>query len=190
MSSQLARYVIGISGATGAAYAVRLLEELARRASIETHVVVSEWARTIISHETELEPEDVEGLADHSYRPDELTAPIASGSFATAGMLIVPCSMKTLSAVANSYAGDLISRAADVTLKEGRPLLLLVQETPLHLGHLRLMARAAEIGATVFPPLPVFYGRPKTIEDLVAATVGRALARIGLENDLYQRWQG
>jgi 4-hydroxy-3-polyprenylbenzoate decarboxylase len=190
MANQVSRYVVGMSGGTGAVYGIRLLEELARQPSIETHLVVSKWARTIIAQETDLAIEQVERLADHVYGPDELTAPIASGSFATAGMLIAPCSMKTLSAVANSYAAELIGRAADVTLKEGRPLLLLVQETPLHLGHLRLMARAVEIGAIVFPPLPVFYGRPKTIEDLVGATVGRALARIGLENDLSQRWKG
>ena len=190
MSDPAARYVIGMSGATGAVYGIRLLEELAKRPSIETHLVVSKWARTIVSHETDVAPDKLERLADHSYAPDDLTAPIASGSFATAGMIIAPCSMKTLSAVANSYAADLISRAADVTLKEGRPLLLLVQETPLHVGHLRLMVGAAEIGAIVFPPVPAFYGQPKTVAELVDATVGRALARIGVENDLYRRWQG
>jgi 4-hydroxy-3-polyprenylbenzoate decarboxylase len=188
MDDPAARYIIGMSGATGAVYTIRLLEELARRPSVETHLVVSKWARAIISHETELTAEKVESLADYSYAHDDLAAPIASGSFATSGMIIAPCSMKTLSGVANSYAADLISRAADVTLKEGRPLLLLVQETPLHAGHLRLMVRAAEIGAIIFPPVPAFYAQPKTIEDLVGATVGRALARIGLENDLYHKW--
>ena len=136
----------------------------------------------------------VEALADHTYAPDEITAPIASGSFfgghATGGMVIAPCSIKTLSAIVNSYAADLVSRAADVTLKEGRPLVLVVRETPLHLGHLRLMVRAAEIGAIIFPPIPAFYGRPQTVAELVDATVGRVLARVGVESDLYARWQG
>ena len=190
MGDQVARYVIGMTGATGAIYGIRLLEVLAKRPSVETYVVVSKWARTIIPHETDVSPDQVENLADHSYSPDDLTAPIASGSFTTAGMVIAPCSMKTLSAVANSYAADLISRAADVTLKEGRPLLLVVQENPLHLGHLRLMVRAAEIGSIVFPAVPTFYGKPATVAEMVDATVGRMLARIGVENDLYQRWQG
>ena len=184
------RLIVGISGASGATYGVRLLEALAERPEIETHLVVSPIARQIMAHETGRAVAQVEALADHVHAPDDLAAPIASGSFATHGMAIAPCSIKTLSAVAHSYAADLMSRAADVTLKEGRPLVLLVRETPLHLGHLRLAVRAAEIGAVIFPPVPAFYGRPQTIADLVDGTVGRVLARLGVENDLFTRWQG
>lgn len=127
-------------------------------------------------------------MADHAYQPDDLSACIASGSFQTHGMLIVPCSIKTLSGVANAYAENLIQRAADVCLKEGRPLLLAVRETPLHSGHLRLMSEAAAAGAIIFPPNPTFYNQPQTIDDLVNATVGRMLGRIGIENQLYQPW--
>jgi 4-hydroxy-3-polyprenylbenzoate decarboxylase len=184
------RLVIGVSGASGAIYGIRLLEVLAERPEIETHLVVSQTARLVIAHESDLTTAQVEALADHAYPPDDLRAPIASGSFVTDGMVIAPCSIKTLSAVANSYAADLMSRAADVTLKEGRPLMLLVRETPLHLGHLRLMARAAEIGAVIFPPIPAFYGHPQTVAELVDTTVGRVLARLGVDNELYTRWEG
>jgi 4-hydroxy-3-polyprenylbenzoate decarboxylase len=184
------RLIIGISGASGAIYGVRLLEVLAERPEIETHLVVSQAARLIIAHETERTVAQIEALADHAYAPDDLTAPIASGSFATDGMVVAPCSIKTLSAIANSYAADLMSRAADVMLKEGHPVVLVVRETPLHLGHLRLMVRAAEVGAVIFPPVPAFYGRPQTVAELVDATVGRALARMGVENELYTRWEG
>lgn len=182
--------VVGISGASGAIYGIRLLEVLAERPEIETHLVISRTARLVIARETDRTIAQVEALADHAYDPDDLTAPIASGSFATSGMLIAPCSIKTLSAVANSYAADLMARAADVTLKEGRPLVLLVRETPLHLGQLRLMARAAEAGAIIFPPVPAFYARPQTVAEIVDTTVGRALARLGVENTLYTRWKG
>ncbi len=182
------RLVVGISGASGAIYGVRMVELLAERPEVETHLVISAPARLTIAYETSWAAEQVEALADHAHAPDDLVAAIASGSFATAGMVIAPCSIKTLSAVANSYAADLISRAADVTLKEGRPLVLLVRETPLHLGHLRLMARAAEIGAVIFPPIPALYGQPQSIADLIDATVGRVLARLGIDNQLYTRW--
>jgi 4-hydroxy-3-polyprenylbenzoate decarboxylase len=181
---------IGISGASGAIYGIRLLEVLAQRPEIETHLVITQTARLVIAQETDLAVAQVEALADHIYAPGDLTAPIASGSFATSGMVIAPCSIKMLSAVANSYAADLVSRAADVTLKEGRPLILLVRETPLHLGQLRLMVQAAEAGAVIFPPVPAFYGRPQTVADIVDGTVGRVLARLGLENELYTRWEG
>jgi 4-hydroxy-3-polyprenylbenzoate decarboxylase len=184
------RLIVGISGASGAVYGIRVLEILAERAEVETHLVVSQTARVVIGHESDLSLAQVEALADHVYSPYDLTAPIASGSFAADGMVIAPCSIKTLSAVANSYAADLMSRAADVTIKEGRPLVLVVRETPLHLGHLRLMASAAEIGAVIFPPIPAFYGRAQTVADLVDTTVGRVLARLGVENELYARWQG
>jgi 4-hydroxy-3-polyprenylbenzoate decarboxylase len=182
--------VVGISGASGAVYGIRLLEVLAQRPKIETHLVITQIARLVIAQESDRAVAQIEALADYAYAPGDLTASIASGSFATGGMVIAPCSVKTLSAVANSYAADLVSRAADVTLKEGRPLALLVRETPLHLGHLRLMARAAEAGAIIFPPVPAFYGRPQTVTEIVDGTVGRVLARMGLENDLYTRWEG
>jgi 4-hydroxy-3-polyprenylbenzoate decarboxylase len=191
------RVIVGISGASGVIYGIRLLEVLAERPGIETHLVVSQAARPIIAHETGRTVAQVEALADHAYAPGDLTAPIASGSFGGGGgppyadgMVIAPCSIKTLSAVANSYAADLMSRAADVALKEGRPLVLVVRETPLHLGHLRLMMRAAEIGAVIFPPVPAFYGRPETMAEIVDGTVGRVLARLGVENELYTRWGG
>lgn len=184
------RLVVGISGASGAVYGIRLLEVLAQRAEVETHLVITRTARLVITQETDRTVAQVEALADHVYDPDDLTASIASGSFVTSGMLVAPCSIKSLSAIANSYAADLVSRAADVTLKEGRPLVLVVREAPLHLGHLRLMARAAEIGAVIFPPVPAFYGRPQSVAEIVDTTVGRVLARLGIENALYARWEG
>ena len=184
------RLIVGISGASGALYGIRLLEVLAERSEVETHLVVSQAARLIIAHETERTLAQVEALANHVYTPDDLAAPIASGSFPIDGMVVVPCSIKTMSAIANSYTADLLSRAADVTLKEGRPLVLVVREAPLHLGHLRLMVRAAEIGAVIFPPVPALYGHPQTVAEIVDGTVGRVLARLGVENELYVRWEG
>ena len=184
------RLVVGISGASGAILAVRLLEVLAQMDGIETHLVVSPAARLTIRDETGRSAKDVESLADVVYKPQDVGAAIASGSFPTDGMVIVPCSIKTLSAVAHSFAGDLLARAADVTLKEGRPLLLVVRETPLHLGHLRLMVQAAEIGAIIFPPVPAFYARLSSVEEMVDNTVGRVLARLGIDNELYMRWEG
>ena len=189
------RLIVGISGASGAIYGIRMLEVLAERSEIEMHLVISQAARLTIAHETERTVAQVEALADRAYAPDDLAAPIASGSFGgpggtAGGMVIAPCSIKTLSAIANCYAADLLSRAADVTLKEGRPLVLLVRETPLHLGHLRLMVQAAEIGAVIFPPVPALYGHPQTVSELVDGTVGRVLARVGVENELYTRWEG
>jgi 4-hydroxy-3-polyprenylbenzoate decarboxylase len=181
--------IIAITGASGAIYGLRALE-LLKRAGIETHLIVSATARSIIEQETGLTPAAAEALATVSHAPEAVGAAIASGSFATRGMLVAPCSIKTLSAVANAYADDLVGRAADVCLKEGRPLLLMVRETPLHRGHLRLMLQAAEAGAIIFPPAPAFYGRPQTVDDLVTATVGRALARLGIETEAYHRWQG
>lgn len=180
--------VIGISGASGAIYGIRLLEVLAEQPEIETHLVITQTARLVIAQESDLTVAQVEALAGQTHAPGDLTASIASGSFATSGMVIAPCSIKMLSAVANSYAADLVSRAADVTLKEGRPLVLLVRETPLHLGHLRLMAQAAEAGAIICPPVPAFYGRPQTVAEIVDGTVGRVLARLGVENALYTKW--
>lgn len=184
------RLVVGISGASGAVLGVRLLEVMAGIDSVETHLVISPAGRITISDETDRSLKDVEALADVVYKPQDVGAVIASGSFHTDGMVVMPCSIKTLSAVANCYAGDLLSRAADVTLKEGRPLLLVVRETPLHLGHLRLMVQASEMGAIIFPPVPAFYAHLSSVEEMVDNTVGRVLARLGVDNKLYARWQG
>jgi 4-hydroxy-3-polyprenylbenzoate decarboxylase len=182
---------VGISGASGAIYAIRLLEVLRDcHSEIEVHLVLSRAAAATIREETAYTVESVEKLADVVHRSTNIGASIASGSFRTLGMIVAPCSIKTLSAIANSYAGDLISRAADVTLKEGRPLLLMVRETPLHLGHLRLMAQAAEAGAIIAPPVPAFYHRPLTLDDLVLHTVTRVLDRIGLSQGDSREWSG
>jgi len=182
------RVIVAITGASGAIYGVRALEIL-RELDIETHLVLSATAKITILQETPFQVSDVEALAGFAYESMDLTAPIASGSYPLQGMIIAPCSIKTLSAVANSYTADLITRAADVCLKEGRPLVLMVRETPLHTGHLGLMVKAAEMGAVLFPPIPVFYGRPQTIDDIVNASVGRALARLGIDNNAYPRWK-
>jgi flavin prenyltransferase len=184
------RLIIGISGASGVIYGIRLLETLAQDKSIETHLVLSPSAKATISQETSWKVSEVEALADVLHTPGNIGASIASGSFDTLGMIVAPCSIKSLSAIANSYDADLLTRAADVQLKEGRPVLLLVRETPLHIGHLRLMVQAAENGAIIMPPAPAFYGNPQTIDDLVNGTVGRALARIGIKNELYSQWLG
>jgi 4-hydroxy-3-polyprenylbenzoate decarboxylase len=184
------RLVIAISGASGAVYGIRTLQVLQAEQDVETHLIVSQTARLTIGEETSWTVEDVLALADVAYSPDDLGASIASGSFRAAGMMVAPCSIKTLSAVAHSYASDLISRAADVQLKEGRPLLLMIRESPLHLGHLRLMVQAAEIGAILMPPVPAWYARPASIDEIVNATVGRALQRLGVDNALYPRWMG
>ncbi len=181
------RLVVAISGASGVILGIRLLEIL-RSLSLETHLILSPAAKLTIRAETDWEVEDVIKLADVSYSHRDIGAAIASGSFRTRGMMVVPCSIKTLSAIANSYADDLISRAADVTLKEGRPLLLAVRETPLHRGHLRLMDLAAQNGAILFPPVPAFYARPADLDEMVDHLVGRMLARMGIENDRYPRW--
>lgn len=184
------RLVVAITGASGVIYGIRLLEVLRASEEVETHLVISPAGKATIAQETDWKVSAVEALADVVYDVRDIGAAIASGSFATAGMVIIPCSIKTLSAIAHSYSADLISRAADVTLKEGRPLVLVVRETPLHLGHLRLMTQAAESGAVIFPPVPAWYGRPKTLDDVINGTVGRVLLRLGLENDLYTRWLG
>jgi 4-hydroxy-3-polyprenylbenzoate decarboxylase len=183
------RLIIGLTGASGVIYGIRALE-LLRETNVETHLVLSPAARVTIAQETDWKVSDVEALATVRHDHRDIGASIASGSFQTAGMLVAPCSVKTLSAVANSYSGDLLSRAADVCLKEGRPLLLMLRETPLHAGHLRLMQLAAEAGAILFPPVPAFYGRPQTIDDLINGTVGRALARLGFDNEAYTQWKG
>jgi 4-hydroxy-3-polyprenylbenzoate decarboxylase len=188
--SSLRRLIIGITGASGVIYGIRLLQVLKHGGDIESHLVMSAAAKATIAQETEWKISDVEALASVVHNPNDIGASIASGSFVTMGMVIVPCSIKTLSAIANSYSADLMSRAADVGLKEGRPLILCVRETPLHLGHLRLMTHAAGIGATILPPIPAFYGQPTTIDDIIDGTVGRILLRLGIDNELYTKWKG
>ncbi len=181
------RLIVAITGASGAIYGIRALQIL-QSCQVETHLIISRSARLTIAQETDWSLAAVAALAARVYEPEDVAAPPASGSFATQGMLIAPCSIKTLSAIANSYTADLTARAADVCLKEGRPLLLMLRETPLHLGHLRLMTAAAEMGAILFPPIPAFYGRPQTLDDLINASVGRALSRLGIENPSYPHW--
>ncbi|MBI1282012.1 MAG: UbiX family flavin prenyltransferase [Anaerolineaceae bacterium] len=187
MAQQL---IIGISGASGVIYGIRMLEALAQDKAIETHLVMSAAAKATIAQETNWKISDVEKLASVVHKPGDVGASIASGSFETMGMIIAPCSIKSLSAIANSYDADLMTRAADVQLKEGRPVILLLRETPLHIGHLRLMTQAAENGAVIMPPAPTFYDQPKTVDDIINNTVGRTLARIGIQNRLYFEWLG
>ncbi|MEZ5279401.1 MAG: UbiX family flavin prenyltransferase [Acidimicrobiales bacterium] len=183
------RIVVAITGASGSVYGVRALQML-RSAGYETHLVISAAAKTTIGVETQMSVSQVEELADHVHGSRDISAPISSGSFRTAGMIVAPCSIKTLSAVASSYSADLVSRAADVTLKEGRRLVLMVRETPFHRGHLRLMDQAAQAGAVIFPPVPAFYNEPRTIDDLVSHSVGRALEHLGVDVPDLQRWHG
>lgn len=182
------RIIVGMSGATGQIYGIRLLEILRGFKKVETHLVLSNWARKTIEIETDYKAADVESMADCCYNINDLGAAISSGSFPCQGMVVLPCSMKTLSAIAHSYDTNLLIRAADVTLKERRPLILAVRETPLHLGHLRSMTAAAECGATIFPPVPAFYNRPRSVDELVVHTVARILDTLGLENNLSRRW--
>lgn len=184
------RLIIAMSGASGQIYGIRMLQMLARTPDIETHLVLSQAAGITMAQEGDYTPRAVEALADVVYRPGDIGAAIASGSFETMGMIVAPCSIKSLSAITHSYDADLITRAADVQLKEGRPVILVVRETPLHLGHLRLMTQAAEIGCVIFPPVPAFYSLPRTIDDIVDNTCGRILARAGVPNDAYDEWRG
>jgi 4-hydroxy-3-polyprenylbenzoate decarboxylase len=181
------RLVVGITGSSGVILGVRLLEVL-RELDVESHLILSHAARITLAHETDRTVAGVQALADVAYQPEDLAAPLASGSFATDGMVILPCSIKTLSAVANCFAADLMARAADVTLKEGRPLLLGVRETPLHPGHIRLMAQAAEAGAIIFPPVPAYYTHSDSVAAQVDNLVGRVLSRMGIPNQFYGVW--
>ena len=184
------RLVVGMSGATGAIYGVRLLEVLSQDSEVETHLVMSEAAALTVQEETDWSLKDVTGLADHAHDMGDIGAPISSGSFQCEGMVIAPCAIKSMSMISNSINANLLIRAADVTLKEKRKLVLLVRETPLHLGHLRLMANLAEIGAVIHPPMPAFYHRPKTLDDVINHTVGRVLDQFGIEHRLSKRWAG
>lgn len=183
------RIILAITGATGAILGIRALEIL-QQANVETHLIISGPARLTISQETNWQIRDIENLANIVYQPEDISAPIASGSFPTAGMLILPCSIKTLSQVANAHADNLIVRAADVCLKEGRPLILAVRETPLHRGHIRLMDLAAASGAIIAPPMPVFYHRPQTLEEMTDMIVHRLLQRLGISLPDTLQWAG
>lgn len=187
---QQRRFIIGMSGATGAIYGVRFLQVLRSSPNIESHLVMSKAAERTIAYETEFTIAQVRGMADASYHIADIGATISSGSFHTEGMVIAPCSMKTLAAVANSLSIDLLGRAADVVLKERRPLVLMVREAPLHIGHLRLMVQAAEMGAIIVPPVPAFYNFPKTLDDIVNHTVGRILDLFRIDVDIVKRWEG
>ncbi|MFO3905513.1 UbiX family flavin prenyltransferase [Enterobacter hormaechei] len=186
------RLIVGISGASGAIYGVRLLQVLRDVADVETHLVMSQAARQTLSLETDYSLRDVQALANVVHDARDIAASISSGSFKTAGMVILPCSIKTLSGIVNSYTDTLVTRAADVVLKERRPLVLCVRETPLHLGHLRLMTQAAELGAVIMPPVPAFYHRPQSLDDVINQTVNRVLDQFDIElpDDLFTRWQG
>jgi len=192
VSEKKERLVVGVSGASGVIYAIRLLEALREVENIETHLVISNSAKQTVLLETDFTVEHVEALATRVYRFNDVAAAISSGSFKTRGMVVVPCSMKTLSSIAHSFGENLLSRAADVTLKEQRRLVLVPRETPLHLGHLRLLTTVAELGAIIVPPMPAFYHRPQTLDDIVNQTVNRVLdlLEIELPRDLFKRWTG
>jgi 4-hydroxy-3-polyprenylbenzoate decarboxylase len=181
------RIVIGISGASGVIYGVRMLS-LLKEKDFETHLVLSEAGKKNIEIETSLKSSDVAAMAHYTYDNKDVGAALASGSFLTEGMVVVPCTIKTLSGIANSYTDNLLVRAADVTLKEKRKLVLVVRETPLHKGHLRLMTMAADMGAHILPPVPSFYHQPKTIDDIIDQTIGKIFDYIGIKHDLFRRW--
>lgn len=186
----MTRLVVAITGATGSIYGIRLLQVLRGYPDIETHLIISRPGKRTIVEETDASVAEVEALASHRYDNADIGAAIASGSFHTAGMVIAPCSIKTAAAVAACHSDNLIARAADVTLKEGRPLIMLVRETPLHVGHLRMLLALAEMGAVVLPPMPAFYNRPRDLDDLVNHTVARVLDRLRLPQSLVAEWKG
>ena len=184
------RIIVGISGASGAIYGIRLLEVLKTVSDVETHLVMSRFGRMNVEIETPHSVRYVEGLADEVHNVGNQAASISSGSFRTDGMVIAPCSMKTLSAIAHSAADSLLTRAADVVLKEQRKLVLMPREAPLHVGHCKLLYEAAQLGAVIAPPMPAFYNGPQTIDDLIDHSVGRVLDLFGIEVDLVKRWEG
>ena len=184
------RILIGNNGSSGVIYGIRLLEVLSGLKGVETHLIISAAGEKTIEIETSFKADEVKALANYCYAIEDIAARIASGSFQHDGMIVAPCSMKTLSALATSYADNLLTRAADVTLKERRRLVLMVRETPLHLGHLRNMVAVTEMGAVVMPPVPAFYHSPKTIQDIVDHTVGKALDLFHIEHNLFRRWPG
>jgi 4-hydroxy-3-polyprenylbenzoate decarboxylase len=181
--------VVAITGATGVIYGVEMLRVL-KTLGQETHLILSEAAGVNLAIETDCDIDYVKGLAHVVYNNKDVGAAVASGSFRTRGMIVAPCTVKTLSAIANSFTYNLIVRAADVTLKERRPLVLMVRETPLHKGHLDLMVRAADCGAVILPPMPAFYHKPETIMDIIHQSIGKALDQVGIEHSLFKRWEG
>jgi polyprenyl P-hydroxybenzoate/phenylacrylic acid decarboxylase-like protein len=184
------RLVVGLSGSSSPQLGIALLRALQALGTVETHLVMSAGARRTVELEADMDPDEVLDLADVTYDPGDMAASVSSGSFRTMGMVIAPCSMKTLAGVACGMTIDLLGRAADVTLKERRPLVLVTRETPLSLIHLRNMVAVTEAGAIVLPPMPAFYHRPKTIDDLLNQSVGKVLDQFGVEHDLFRRWQG
>lgn len=184
------RLIIGISGSSGVIYGIRMLQVLREQADVETHLVMSPSAKMNIPIETDLSVKDVEKLADVVHNFNDVAASISSGSFRTDGMIVAPCSMKTLSAIVNSFADNLLSRAADVVLKEGRKLVLMPRETPLHVGHCKLLYEAAQMNITIAPPMPAFYNRPESLDDIVNHSVGRILDLFNLEPGIVKRWEG
>ncbi len=181
------RIIIGITGASGVIYGIEILKELTK-SDLETYLIISESGKKNIILETNYSIREVESMAYKVYKNDDLAAPPSSGSFLTSGMIVAPCTIKTLSGIANSYSDNLLVRAADVTLKEKRRLVLLVRETPLHKGHLNLMSMAADMGAHILPPIPSFYHHPKTIEDIIHQTIGKVFDYFGIEHTLFERW--
>lgn len=184
------RIIVAITGASGAIFGIRSLEVLGRLPDVETHLVMSDGARATIAYETNYTVEEVRSLASVVHSERNLGAAISSGSFQTEGMLVAPCSIRTLSGIANSYDENLVIRAADVVLKERRKLVLMVRETPLHAGHLRLMSQATENGAVILPPMPSFYHLPVTVDDIVDHIVGKSLDQFGIDARLFRRWEG
>jgi 4-hydroxy-3-polyprenylbenzoate decarboxylase len=189
MSKAAARLIVGISGASGTIYGVRLLE-LLRKAEVETHLVMSRSAEMTLAYETDIKPKDVRALASVHYAVTDIGAAISSGSFPTMGMIIAPCSIRTMSEIASGVTASLLSRAADVVLKEKRRLVLAIRETPLHVGHLRSMTVLAEIGAVIAPIVPAFYNRPRSVDDIVNHTCGRLLDLFGIDTGIVKRWKG
>jgi 4-hydroxy-3-polyprenylbenzoate decarboxylase len=181
------RIVVGLSGASGIIYGVRILE-LLRETDYETHLIISNSGKVNIRIETDYSPEEVEAMANYTYDDANMAAAVSSGSFLTEGMIVAPCTIKSLSGIANSYTTNLLVRAADVVLKEKRKLVLVVRETPLHKGHLRLMMQAADMGAHILPPVPSFYHKPKTLQDIIDQTVGKVFDFMGIQHDLFARW--
>jgi len=190
MEILLKRIVVGISGASGVIYGIRILEVLRETPEIETHLILTRGASVTMKLENSLEPEYAESLAHHVHSPDNLASSLSSGSFRTAGMIVAPCSMKSLSMIALSLNDNLLVRAADVTLKERRKLVIIPRETPLHLGHLRAMTAVTEMGAVILPPVPSFYHKPSTVDDIINQTVGKALDQFDIPHQLFDRWAG
>jgi 4-hydroxy-3-polyprenylbenzoate decarboxylase len=187
---QKQRLIVGLSGSSGLPYGIRLLEVLRKLGSHEIHLILTDAAKLNISVETERRVKDVEALADVVHNVMNISASIASGSFRTEGMIVAPCSIRTLSAITHSFADNLLVRAADVVLKERRRLVVMPRETPLHAGHCKLLCEASQMGVIIFPPMPTFYGRPQTIDDMIDTTVGRVLDLFGIEAGLVKRWTG